>query len=154
MRRNPNADEPLVPYPRDKEQILRDFTVAGRLKDIRDMARLKERLAPKWWEASILVIQFIAALGLLASVLLYPPLSSTMLGRFLIFWLALTVLSLILGFELVILRMHHLRQAFQVSTSMVEDLAKRVNELEAKGGESVKDDEGRGEKAGHAQGDH
>jgi hypothetical protein len=127
-----NSPDPISPFPKDKDQILRDFTLAQRLKDIREVTQLKDRLAPKWWESIIIIIQFAGSLGLLASVVQYPPLRYLFLGNFLIFWMALTILSIVLGFELVIVRLHHLRQAFQVHSRMIDELTKCLSDLEAR----------------------
>ena len=118
------------PYPRNKEELIRDFAVAGRLKDIRDEIELKERLAPKWWEAGIGVIQFGAALGLLASLVQYAGLREDPTVKFIVFWFVLTLLTLVLGFEFLILRLHHMRRAHAIALRMINALEERTAALE------------------------
>jgi hypothetical protein len=50
-------DEPL-PFSHDRDELIRDVTLLGRLKDIRDSVQMEDVLAPKWWEAAVGVVQF------------------------------------------------------------------------------------------------
>ncbi|HOR26607.1 MAG TPA: hypothetical protein PLS90_00720 [Candidatus Sumerlaeota bacterium] len=118
------------PYPRDKEELIRDFTVAGRLRDIRDSVRLRDQLMPRWWEAGVGVLQFGAALGLLASLVQYAGLREDPMGHFIVFWFILTLLSLVLGFEFLILRLHQMRRAHVVALRLIEKLDERIAALE------------------------
>ncbi|MCE5230177.1 hypothetical protein LLG95_11335 [bacterium] len=125
------SDEEQQPhYPRDKEALLRDLTLVGRLKDIRDQAMLRERLAPRWWEALLGVVQFAAALGLLASLVQHPVIKADPYGRLAVFWGVLMILSLVMSFEFVIFRMQALRRANEILTRQVADLTGRIAELE------------------------
>jgi hypothetical protein len=125
-----HEEEPRPEYPNNKDELLRDFTVAGRLKEIRDAIQLKDRLAPKWWEAVVGIVQFAAALGLLASIVQDPPLRAAPMGRLLVLWLILLVISLIFGFEFLIFRIHHLRRAFEISLKQIDHLGQRIEALE------------------------
>lgn len=127
------SDEEEKPYyPRNKDELLRDLTLVGRLKDISDQAALRERLAPRWWEALIGILQFAAALGLLASLVHYEFFRSDPYGKLAVFWGVLMVLSLVMGFEFVIFRMHNLRRANEILARQLEDLTYRISELEKK----------------------
>jgi hypothetical protein len=130
------SDEPPPRYPTDKDQLLRDFTVAGRIHDIRETARLKERLAPRWWEAAVGLVQFAAALGLLAALMQHPALwddparVQTQLSRMIVFWVTLMILSLVLGFEFLIFRLYHLRRAYAIAMRRIEELERRVDKVD------------------------
>ena len=117
-------------YRRDKERLLRELALARKLREIRGQTQLKEWLAPKWWETLVGVLQFAAALGLLASVIQYPPLHETPLGRLIAFWMVLMILSLVLGFEFLILKLYHLRRTSQVAFEAIEHLEERIKALE------------------------
>lgn len=125
-----NDEEQQPRYPRDKDELLRDLTLVGRLKDIRDQAALRERLAPRWWEALIGILQFAAALGLLASIVQHEYFRSDPYGRLTVFWGVLMILSLVMGFEFVIFRMHNLRRANEILVRQVEDLSRRIDAIE------------------------
>lgn len=125
------SDEEQQPhYPRNKDELLRDLTLVGRLKDIRDQAMLRERLAPRWWEALIGILQFAAALGLLASLVQHEYFRNDPYGRLTVFWGVLMILSLVMGFEFVIFRMHNLRRANEILARQLDDLAHRLSEVE------------------------
>jgi len=125
-----NPDEPTPRYPRNKDELLRDFTVARKIRDIHDSAKLQDHLAPKWWEAVIGLVQFAAALGLLAAIVQHPALKEDLFGRLIAFWVALMILSLVLGFEFVIFRLHHLRRANVMALRRIEELERRLREIE------------------------
>lgn len=124
--RTPPPDD----FPRDKDELLRDFTVANRLKDIRDAENLKDGLAPRWWETLVGVMQFAAALGLLASLVQHPQLREDTLARLIVFWVVLMILSLVLGFEFMILKLYSLRRAYEVQLRLLDGLRRHVEELE------------------------
>lgn len=123
--------EPTPPdFPSNKDELLRDFTVANRLKDIRDAENLKDGLAPRWWETMVGVLQFAAALGLLASLVQHPYLREDYLARLIVFWGALMVLALVLGFEFLILKLYSLRRAHEIQLRLIEDLRRRLEAVE------------------------
>lgn len=126
-------------YPKDKEELLRELTLADRLKDIRDQERLRERLAPRWWETLLPVVQFAAALGLLASLMQLTSLRSNMFVWLTFFWGALTIVSLVMGFEFVIFRLQAMRRANEILVRQIEELGERVGELEKDRRHSEKD---------------
>lgn len=128
-------DQPPYPFPSDKDELLRDFTVASKLREIRDSADLRYSLAPKWWETLIGVLQFGAALGLLASLVQHPTLRADPLLRLIVFWGALTLLSLVLGFEFMILKLYHLRRANELALRELEEMDKRMRAVEKRTGE-------------------
>jgi hypothetical protein len=134
-------------FPRDPKVLVRDFDAAGRLKDIRDADELKDRLTPRWWEGVLWVLQFMAALGLLGSVMLYSELNKTDPGRIMVFFLALCVLSITLTAEFMLFKLHHLRRANAISVRMIEDLRKRVEQVEAAQTPAPSEPAGRGEQS-------
>ena len=125
-----SSQTPPPDYPRDKDELLRDFAVANRLKDIRDAENLKDGLAPRWWETLVGVLQFAAALGLLASLVQHPHLREDAMARLIVFWTVMMVLSLVLGFEFMILKLYSLRRAYEVQLRLIDGLRRHVEELE------------------------
>ncbi len=133
-----SQQDPPPHYPRDKDQLLRELDLADRLKDLQDEAIVRERLAPRWWEAIIAVIQFAAALGLLASLVQHPLTQEDPYGRLIVFWLGLMILALVFGFELVVLRLHYLRRVNQMLLRRLYGLDKRLERLESGQRETTK----------------
>lgn len=123
-------EEPEFTFPRDKDELLRDFTVASRLRDIREAVDLRQALAPKWWEALVGILQFAASLGLLAALIQHPQVREDSYLRLIVFWGVLALLSLVLGFEFLILKLYHLRRAHSIHSNSLVDLECRLSELE------------------------
>jgi hypothetical protein len=130
-------------FPRDKDELIRDFTVLGRLRDIRNTEWLKENLRPRWWETLLGVFQFGAALGLLVGLVQHPWLRDDSYGRLILFWFVLMILSLTFGYEFMIFRLHLLRRANGVALRQVAEMRQRLDAMEARLGEQTdaKDEE-------------
>jgi hypothetical protein len=122
--------QPRDRYPRDKNQLIREIDLARELKDIRDSIHLRYILRPQWWETMVGVVQFAAALGLLASLLHQQSTSPDSMNKLVVFWAALMVLALVFGFEMMIFKIHHLRRANEISLRLIDDLRNRVENME------------------------
>lgn len=129
----PDEREPNT-LPRDKETLLRDFEVASRLKDIRDTDELRRKLSPKWWETAVAVVQFAAALGLLAALVQHPLVQRDPMLQMIVFWVALMILALVFGFEFLIFKLYHLRRANSILLRLLDEHDRRLAELEHKKG--------------------
>jgi hypothetical protein len=133
MQRN---DSPEEHFPRDKDILLRDFTVASRLREIRDEANLRYSLAPKWWETLIGVVMFGAAVGLMAALIQHPAVRQDELLTLIAFWGVLALVSLVMSLEFLILKLYHLRRANEVLLKGLQEMDHRVSALEKAGRES------------------
>jgi hypothetical protein len=56
------------------------------------------------------------------------------LGRLLAFWFVMMILALVLGFEFLILKLHHLRRAHHVLLRKLEQVERRTEKLEKQAG--------------------
>lgn len=117
-------------FPRDKEKILREFEVRMRLGDIRRLHDLKFRLAPRWWEPSIVVLLFGSAAGLLASVLLYSDLTDRPFNRFVLFWFGLLIVTLVLTLQVILVRIYNFRRSNDHMARLLEDVRNRQDALQ------------------------
>ncbi len=117
-------------FPRDKDQLLREVDVRIRLGDIRRLYQLREALAPRWWEPTLVVILFASALGLLASLFQYSELRNEPINKWMLFWLGLMILTTVLCLQIILIRIYNFRRANDVLIHMVEDLRKQVGALE------------------------
>lgn len=118
------------PFPRDKDELLREIDVRMRLADIRRSYETKSRLAPKWWEAGVVLLLFASALGLLASLVQYVQLQGHPLNVWMLFWFSLMILTIVLTFEFLLVKIYALRRANDLLLRMFEDLHERLNKIE------------------------
>jgi hypothetical protein len=130
--------EPQDDFPHDKDELLRDFTVASQLRAIRDESELRAGLAPKWWETIIAVVQFAAALGLLTTLVLHTRVDTGVVYKQMVFWGALTVVTLVFGFEFLVLKLYHLRRANELAIRQLHALDRRLTALERKAEQETK----------------
>lgn len=118
-------------YPRDKEQLLLELDAAMRLRDVNRIMQLKDRLAPRWWEGIAVVMLFISALGLLASLFQYVDLRDEPLDTWMLFWFGLMILTSVFCFQFIIFKLYNLRRANDILTRMVSDIHTRLEEIAA-----------------------
>lgn len=117
-------------FPRDRDELLRDFGVAIRLRDIRESMELKDRLMPKWWEALVGLLMFAATLGFLASVFHQLVMEESPFFRIIVFWMSLMILMFVFAMNLVYFRLHHLRRAYEINLRLVQDVTRRLEAVE------------------------
>lgn len=116
--------------PRDKDELLREVDVRMRIGDIRRMHEMRERLAPRWWEPALIVILFAAALGLLASLMVFTKFHDDPSNKWLLFWLGLLILTSVMCFQVILIRIYQFRRANDLLTRMAEDHARRLDAME------------------------
>ncbi len=116
-------------YPRDKDQLILELDAAMRLRDVNRIMQLKDRLAPRWWEGMAVVMLFISALGLLASLFQYVDLRDEPLNTWMLFWFGLMILTSVFCFQFIIFKLYNLRRANDVLTRMVSDIHSRLEKI-------------------------
>jgi len=117
-------------YPRNKEQLIKELDVRMKLGDIQRMHDLRERLSPQFWEPALVVIMFATAMGLLASLYQYTELNDTPLNKWMFFWFGMMILMIVFYFQIILLRIYQFRRASQVFMKAIEDLRKRMDQIE------------------------
>lgn len=115
--------------PRNKEDLLREVDLGLRLGDIQRSHRLKDLLAPKWWETGVVMLLFISSLGLLASLVQYSNLKEGALQSWMLFWFTLTLLTIVFTFEFLLVKIYNLRRSNDILLRMIEDLRKQQDEV-------------------------
>lgn len=131
-------------FPRDKDELLREVDARIRSRDVRRLDELRGRLAPKWWETSIVLVLFASALGLLASLVQYSHVREQPLDRFMVFWFCLMVLTTVLSLEFLLVKIYNLRRSNDMLLRRMEDLTRQWRELD---GRMEKMEGGAGERA-------
>lgn len=117
-------------YPRNKEQLIKELDVRMKLGDIQRMHDLRERLSPQFWEPALVVIMFATAMGLLASLYQYTEINNTPLNKWMFFWFGMMILMIVFYFQIILLRIYQFRRASQVFMKAIEDLRKRMDQIE------------------------
>lgn len=117
-------------FPRDKDQLLREVDMAMRLGEIRRSHRLKERLAPGWFEPVLTATMFVSALGLLASMFQYSAVRDEPLNRWMLMWFTVMILSLVMCFQILLYRVYHFRRANDLLMDATDRMRARLEEVE------------------------
>ncbi|MCX7716795.1 MAG: hypothetical protein N2111_00105 [Candidatus Sumerlaeaceae bacterium] len=114
------------PLPRDARTLLREVDAAIQVKDIGRIHRWRNVLERKWYESGLTVILFISGLGFMITVYKLLPAGNTLLFWFIFAWFALFTLSLIGVIELLLAKVHALRELYQIQSQRVEHLERRL----------------------------
>lgn len=117
-------------FPRDKDQLLKEVDLRMRLGDISRMHELQERLAPRWWEPMLVVVLFVSALGLLASLTYFTKVQDDPVNKWILFWIGLMVLTMVMSFQVILMRIYNFRRANDLLARMAEEHGKRLAALE------------------------
>ena len=133
-------------YPRDKDQLLKEVDVVIKLSDINRLHQMKARLAPQWWEPVLLAILFSSALGLIASLLQYVDVTQNALDTWVVFWFTVMILSMIMSFQVVLVKIYNFRRANEHLMRMMEQNREALTQiqdtlLEMKKGDAASTDE-------------
>lgn len=107
---------------RKKERLLREMDLRMRLNDISRLHNLKDRLASHWWEPTLLIIFSTAAIGLLASLYGYADLKARPLDAWMLFWFGLMILTMILCFQVILIKIYNFRRINDLLMRMVEEM--------------------------------
>jgi hypothetical protein len=117
-------------FPRDKDELLREVDARIRVRDIRRLDQLKDRLAPKWWETGIVIVLFAASVGLLGSLVQYSAVREDPINAWLLFWFGLMILTTVLSLEFLLVKIYNLRRSNDVMLRAMNDLRDRCEKLE------------------------
>lgn len=114
---------------RKKDRLLRDMDLRMRLNDINRLHRLKDRLAPHWWEPTLLIVFFVAALGLLVSLMGYTKLRDHPLDDWMLFWFGMMILTMGLCFQVILIKIYNFRRVGDLLMRMVEEMRKEQDKI-------------------------
>ncbi|MCX7625417.1 MAG: hypothetical protein N2Z21_04320 [Candidatus Sumerlaeaceae bacterium] len=116
-----------MPKTRDPrtDELVREIDALIRLYDVTELHRLREKLAPKWWESGLRVLLFVAGLGFLITIYKLIPSDSALLFGFVFGWFLLFVLALLASIEYLLLKIHALSRLYEWQTRIIDHLIKQ-----------------------------
>ncbi|MCX7014388.1 MAG: hypothetical protein NTW86_17855 [Candidatus Sumerlaeota bacterium] len=143
---------PPPPLPHDKKTLLREVDASIKIRDIKQMDRLRDQVDVKWWESGLILLLFVCALGFMISTALYLTAQSPRPGELLsaqihtdaarladaakalqrkefllkavFIWFLPMVFSIILTLEVILRKINALRRLHHVSAQILETLRK------------------------------
>lgn len=118
-------------YPRDAKHLLREVDATIRIKDIREWHRLRDVVAIKWWESSLLALLFISGIGIIVTVAKLIPNDPRILYYFILGWSVLWILTLISCIEFLILKFRALRRMHEITDRVIRRLESDADRVRA-----------------------
>jgi Ca2+/Na+ antiporter len=116
------------PLPHDSDMLVKEVTATVKIKDIKEIYRLKDRLSVKWWEPAVIFLLFISGFGFIFTVTRIVHTKDPE-QFFVFFWFVLLLLTLIAATELLISKIKALRRLSEIQMRLITDLQKEVEHL-------------------------
>lgn len=110
-----------------KDQLLKEVEALIRLYDVTELHRLREKLAPKWWESGLRILMFVSGLGFIVTVYKLIPSSNWLLFGFVFFWFFLFVVTTLGVIEYLILKMRALTRFCEYQARVLAQLAQVID---------------------------
>jgi len=118
----------LLP-PRDPKMLLTEVTARIKIKDIRRLYQLRERVGVKWYESGLVALLFVAALSFLVIVLRLIPDSNPIIYDFVAGSSIALILITTAILEFLLLKFSALRTLYELQSRLIEDLDKEIARL-------------------------
>lgn len=111
----------------DPKTLLREVDAAIKIKDISKIHRYRDQVELKWWESGIVLLLFISGLGFMITIYKLIPHTTTALFWFVFFWFALFTMALIATIEFILLKIHALRQLYEIHNRLLERMERELD---------------------------
>jgi hypothetical protein len=123
-------------FPRQPKELETEIDAIIKIKDIKELYRLKEYLAVKWWESGLIILLFASGLGFFLTVIRLIPVQEPFLYWFSLFWFAAILLTLIGCIEFLIGKIRVLRRLYEIQTRILTAMQKDIANLKKRFPES------------------
>lgn len=122
------------PFPEKAEDLVREVDATIKIKDIKEIYRLKDIISIKWWETALVLLLFFSGTGFLITLsqlnYLFPPEKSIVL-TFILFWFIILMFILIATVEFLINKIKALRKLYEVQTKVISILQNEVDKMKS-----------------------
>jgi len=113
-----------------------EVTAVIKIKDIKELYRLKDQISIKWWETGLVLLLFGSGFGFMLTISKLIPVSHPFVYWFSLFWIAAILLTLIGCIEFLIGKFRALRRLYEIHTRIMESLQKDLEDLKKRVSES------------------
>jgi len=118
----------LLP-PRDPKMLLTEMSARIKIKDIKRLYQLKDRVGVKWYESALVGLLFVAALSFLAIVLKLIPEANPIIYYFVAGSSIVLILIITAVLEFLLRKFNALRSLYELQSRLIEDLDKETAKL-------------------------
>lgn len=125
--------------PRDPKMLLTEVSARIKIKDIKRLYELRDRVAIKWYEAGLVGLLFVASLSFLAIIIKVVPDSRPLVRDFIIGSSIFLILIVTAILEFLLRKFHALRKLYEHQSRLIEQLDKEIAALRRSVAELGKD---------------
>jgi hypothetical protein len=118
----------LLP-PRDPKMLLTEVSARIKIKDIKRLYDLRDRVAVKWYESGLVALLFVAALAFLAIVLRLVPNPNSLVRNFVAGSSIALILIVTAILEFLLGKFRALRTLYEHQSRLIEELDKEIGRL-------------------------
>ena len=116
-------------FPRQPKELEAEIDAIIKIKDIKELYRLKDYLAVKWWESGLIILLFASGLGFFLTAIRLIPVQEPFIYWFSLFWFAAILLTLIGCIEFLIGKIRVLRSLYEIQTRLLTSMQKDLEGL-------------------------
>jgi len=118
----------LLP-PRDPKLLLTEMTARIKIKDIKRLYELRDRISVKWYESGLVGLLFVAALTFLAVVVKLIPEPNPLIRNFVVGSCVALILIITAILEFLLRKFSALRTLYEQQSRLIEELDKELAKL-------------------------
>jgi len=121
----------LLP-PRDPKMLLTEVSARIKIKDIKRLYKMRDRIAVKWYESALVALLFVAALTFLVVVVQLLPKPNPIVRDFVIASSVALILIATAILEFLLRKFRAMRALYELQSRMFDELEKEVARLRQK----------------------
>jgi hypothetical protein len=118
-----------MPPPRDPKMLIKEVSAKIKIKDIKRLYDLRDKVAVKWYESGLVALLFVSALTFLVIILKIIPHPEPLVHYFVAGSAVALILIVTAILEFLLRKFHAMRQLYQQQTRLIEDLDKEIKKL-------------------------
>ena len=118
----------LLP-PRDPKMLLTEVSARIKIKDIKRLYDLRDRVAVKWYESGLVALLFVSALSFLVIMINLIPDTNVIVRNFVIVSSVSLILIVTAVLEFLLRKFSAMRTLYEIHSRLLEDLDKELTKL-------------------------
>ena len=118
--------------PRDPKMLLTEVSARIKIKDIKRLYEMRDRIAVKWYESALVALLFVAALTFLLVVIQLLPKPNPIVRDFVIASSVALILITTAILEFLLRKFRAMRALYEYQSRMLDELEKEVGRLRHK----------------------
>lgn len=118
------------PYPEDKDTLLREVSATIRIRDLRELDKLRDQISIKWWESTLILLLFVSSTGFVATVGRVLLAQESKISIFVLVWFCAMIVALVATLEFILMKLRALRRLQELDSHFLSEISQRLEAME------------------------